>query len=551
MLFCGLRWGLPSRAADPYLFGNEPVWSGQKILALGGGWDADAERGADVARNPLSHRDQSILLNGSDVLRARIIRRYRLFSYQPDEMITFRALASMDPHRAHFDPKLYQYGGLWIYPVGVLLKAAAALHLVALRSDLAWYVDHPEDFGGFYVIARCYSALWGLAGVAAVYALVRRISACRLAPAAAGLIFAMMPVVVTAAHEAKPHLPGAVLILLAVLAAASYVERGTRAAWLAAGMLCGAAVGMVLWAYPVFLILPAMVLLRPADVRRRAEILLASGLVGLGVYALTNPYLPINLLFHREVLRSNFSNNLGNTSVMYHVTARGTPLGNAAWLVAAGMSPLLALAGVVALVALGLRAVRVRRRTEPAEVRRRATGLLLAVPAVVMAIPFVSFAAGKTGEYGRFAIVPDIFLAIEAVVAAATLLRPRPAAIATLSLLLVSTAFSGSIYLRGFLRDSVPITSRMIIAERLRQLNGSGYQTLAVFAEPAPYCQPPVDLFRWRMLLMPRGSSTVEPGTVIVRPLDPPPSSNVRWSAVVSTPLSWADKQFEVRTVDR
>ena len=75
-------------------------------------------------------------------------------------MITLRALAEMKPSRMQLDPKLYQYGGLWIYPVGLLLRFSAALHLIELRGDVAFYLDHPEQFGRFYVVARAYTVLW-------------------------------------------------------------------------------------------------------------------------------------------------------------------------------------------------------------------------------------------------------------------------------------------------------------------------------------------------------------------------------------------------------
>jgi len=55
---------------------------------------------------------------------------------------------------------------------------------------------------------------------------------------------------------------GAVLTLFAVLAGARYVESGFRRAWLAAAVLCGLAVGMVLSSVPVLLVIPAMELLR-------------------------------------------------------------------------------------------------------------------------------------------------------------------------------------------------------------------------------------------------------------------------------------------------
>src|SRR5687768_6086111 len=90
----GINWGLPSRDVDAFLFGDpSQAWSGQRILELGGGWEQDANRGADVDRNPVASRDQPFVLNGTDAQRAEIIRRYRLFSYQPDEMLTFRALS--------------------------------------------------------------------------------------------------------------------------------------------------------------------------------------------------------------------------------------------------------------------------------------------------------------------------------------------------------------------------------------------------------------------------------------------------------------------------
>ncbi len=155
-------------------------------------------------------------------------------SYQPDEWNTLKALSEMKPGRGQFDPKLYQYGGLWVYPIGAFLKLAALFHLIDLRADAAWYLDHPDAFGRFYVVARLWSVAWGLAGVLTVFSLVRRIVGAVLFPTVAALCFMLMPVVVNMAHEAKPHLAGAVLMLLAVLAAARFVELGTRRAAMAA-----------------------------------------------------------------------------------------------------------------------------------------------------------------------------------------------------------------------------------------------------------------------------------------------------------------------------
>jgi hypothetical protein len=541
----GINWGLPSKAVDQYLFGAHPIWSGQRIIDLGGGWENDPGHAADVGFTPLAGRDHILVLNDDDVKRAQIVRRYHLFSYQPDEMITLRALAGMRPSSLQMDPKLYQYGGLWIYPVGVLLQVASKIHFVQLRGDVAWYLDHPSEFGKLYVVARFYTVLWALVGVATVFAIVRRITGRWSMGCMAAACFIVMPVVMNMAHEAKPHLPGAVLMLLAALAGSKYVETGARRWWIITGILCGAAVGMVLSSVPVFAVLVVMVLLRKMSWAERARIVVFSGAIGAAVYLLTNPYIPINLIHNRQVLRSNF----GNSRAFYHAALTLGGICNALRLIAVGTAPLLAVAGLIGAIALGSRAIKYRKSEEKDEIRRRAIGLLLVVPALWVAAQCIAFATGKPAEFGRFALLPDIFLMIEAVVAIATFVRVPKLAFALLAILWITTAISGGIYLQGFLNDSARHTPRLALADQLQRRNAKGAKILDVYAEPAPYCQPPVDLWNWRIRLMPRGSE-VNPdsfdGDVSLRTVDVPEDEGV-WGWIFGTPISWANKPFEVR----
>lgn len=541
----GENWGLPSRAIDPVLFGPVAPWSGEKILSLSGGWQADDNRGADVARRPLPGRDRLLELNDTDAKRAQILVRYRLYSYQPDEMITFRALSGMRPGHGPWggmDPRLYQYGGLWIYPVGVLLRIAGWLGLLRLRGDVAFYLDHPGAFGRFYVVARLYSALWGLVAVAAVFALVRRICGGWGYAAAAAVLVACLPVVVNGTHEAKPHVAGAALILLTALAGSHYVQSGNRKTAILTGALAGGATGMVLSAYPAFLILPAMTLLRrrgesvkriPANHNSLLPAVIAS-VVGVLVYFLTNPYVAINLLVNRPMLRSN----LGNSAAMYEPAASSQAIFNGLRLIYAGCGGGVAFLGLVGGSMLAARAVRYRKSQEPAEVRRRAVGLLLATPAVWISVQFFALAAGKPGEYGRFALYLDIVLAIETVVAVSTVRLPRALGCQFLALLIAATAvFDTAPYVNGFLRDSGPQTSRNLAGRVLDRLANRQGSVLVVESEPAPYCLPPVDLFRWRICLSPLGKTApgkAGPGDIWVEPGDD------------ATPLSWANKPFRI-----
>ena len=52
----------------------------------------------------------------------------------------------MSPQALKFDPKLYHYGGLWIYPLGILLELASKAQAVQLKNNVAFYLDDPSAF---------------------------------------------------------------------------------------------------------------------------------------------------------------------------------------------------------------------------------------------------------------------------------------------------------------------------------------------------------------------------------------------------------------------
>jgi len=561
----GITWGLPSRDADEFLFASVEPWSGDEILHLAGDRADDPNRGADVDIDPLVDRDRVVCLNETDAQRAAIVRRYRLYSYQPDEMITLMSLADMG-RSGSFDPKLYQYGGLWIYPVGGLLRLASAIGAISLTPDLAYYLDRPEEFGKFYIVARLYCVAWAMIGIWVVYWLTRRLTGgCTISATLAAVCYIVMPVVVNMAHEAKPHLPGAVLMLLAVAAAMRYVETGRRRWWLSTAMLCGAAFGMVLSVLPIFIVLPVMELLRKQTWSARLKGTVLATLCGLAVYLVTNPYIVINLFINREVLRSNF----GNSLAMYEMTRLVEGLFNAAWLVAEGASPVLAGAG---LVGAGVCAVRgYRNKKEPRASARAATGSeqsrqgshglgwLLAAPAALIVVQFIALAAGKPGEYGRFAVLPDIALALAAVIAIRQVMTHPLLRLFLLFGLCTTSALSGYNYLAGFMRDCAWETSRMQAAGVLQKYCDHGATSLGIQAEPAPYGLPPVDLFCWRIVLLTENGQATTPirPDVLIRPqsvrpfaVESDPESNEALPGPRSyqdtTPISWADKTFEL-----
>jgi hypothetical protein len=578
VFFTGIGWGLPSRRADAYLFGKSKPWTGAEILRLAGDRPHDKSRGADVALHPIEDRRLIVVLNDSDQKRAEIVRRYRMYSYQPDEMVTFMSLSSMKPSTGDFDPKLYQYGGLFIYPAGAALKVGSKLGLIELKSDTAYYVDHPEAFARFYLTVRGMVAIWGVVGVWAVYAVTRRLTGGLMLPALAGVGFIVMPVVVNMSHEAKPHLPGAVLMLLTVIAAERYVRSGAMRWAAVTGALAGAALGMVLSSLLVFIVLPLMVALRGRDGwAQRLRVMFTAGTIGIFVYFLTNPYVAINLVRNRAVLRSN----LGNSTAMYSTSGWTSTVPNAAKLLAEGASPGIALIGVMSLVILAIHSCMTGRLTArvltdegrqtladklPAEQPDASSSakhgstliLLLAAPALAQGAQFFALAAGKPGEYGRFALFLDVSLLIAAVTAIGYFVRHHVWAAALLAVLVVSSGVFGLSYLGGFIRDTRPTTSRLAAADQILHMTTGKDRSIAIWVEPAPYALPPVNLFTNRLLLLPRGTRLTQqnaPADLLILPADAPAPpvdapANVLSDATFPVKglakriISWADRSF-------
>jgi hypothetical protein len=557
----GVSWGLPSRAADSYLFGERPPWTGAEILAIAP-IDEDPSRGADVDADPLTNRDRVLVLNETDKQRAEIVRRYRLFTYQPDEYNTLKSLSGMNPGRLQFDPRMYQYGGLWIYPVGALLKIASLFGAVYLTPDKAYYLDHPEEFGRFYVVARLYSAAWGVAGAWAVYMLARRLTARPAPAAAASACWAMMPVVLNMAHEAKPHLAGLSLMLLAILAASRYVETGERKWWTICAALCGAATSMVISSLLIFVILPLILILRPMP--RREWLVMTARFLGVGVliYSLTNPYVLINVFRNPAVLRSN----LGTSTAMYHAAAGAGAFINAGRLLLEAVTIPIALFGLVGALHVVESAVTQRRINFywPGCPSVHLLWLLVVTAGVVL-VQFVALAAGKPGEYARFSLLPATVLCVLAVTSFWTFLPP--ARVAFIVTLLACTAWFGFNYEMHFVADTQESTPRIRTATTLWNLNHRGARDLALVAEPAPYCVPPVDLWKWKLHLLPRGSipsvaAKAAGADVLVMAVDQMPEEVPRGFRRLERPftepllanpakISWAAKPFEILAADK
>lgn len=545
MFTLGIDWGLPSPERSAYLLGDEPAWPAERIAKLkpADEWKK-SDAGADVDQNPLDATVGWRTLTATDTDRAEILNRYLLFSHQPDEMITFMSIAKMSPGKGDFNPRMFQYGGLFIYPVAALLKACDALGWIRAVPDLSFYYENPGEFAKFYIVARGYVVFFALLGVIAAYQLGRGLGG-RAAGLVAAAVFVCMPAVINMAHEAKPHLPAAVLMMYAVLAGFAYIKRPTDWRYFVVVLLCAMAASMVLSAAPIVVLVGLVLLLDGRSFWDQWWRFTWGVVLTAVIFFAINPYWIINAVRGDAALASN----MGNTLAMYEVGRFQLGLLTVAGSIAAAMGPFAAAGGVL-LTPTTVRASNVRRC------------VLLWTPALLLLAVLVAVGAGKPGEFGRFMVFPAVALMLPIAVFLRRQFRQRQrGAFVTLLMVLAATALWGEQYVAAFWRDGGAAGSRQqaaaFIDNQLREHPGA---VVGVRRVPAPYCAPPMDFAHHRVVLLPEDvsidSAEPLPDLIVVTGDDVPPIGhragryvvvNVfpkrsAFSEALSPAISWADK---------
>lgn len=556
-------WGLPSRANDDLLFGGDAAWTAERFGAARDALRAIEERrgGADTDLDPLGRRDELLNLTPDDDARAAILLRFRLYTRQPDEMITIRALARMKPRELDLDPRLYQYAGGYVYLFGASVGAAALTGFVQLTRDLGVYLTQPEQIARIYLVGRFLSLAFGAGALVAVARLAER-GAGRTAGWLALVYAGLSPVFICGALEAKPHLPSVCLTLWATLAALRFVPAwearvadSARGTAVRLGLLGGGSAALVLTGAAAALLWPALMLARgrrrgesdggaaelpgeSSDAARsareresvsylarkkrapRSRVLLGAGVVGLVTFCVLNPYLLYNVLFNRESLASNLS----NSTAMYRIgrVSEGAATVLDLLVEGVGWGALLLGVAVGAACAVG---------------RWRETCVVMA-PALGMVVLCALIGAGKPGEFARFLLLPALVLCVGAAVGV-TWLAQRRSWVGLVAAALVVLSMSTFRYVRAFAADARGVDeSRRRAAEFLRAEMQPG-DGIALLDEPAPYATPPVDLTRTVLMLLPR-----ETGAGV------PPSALPRWLVHVADSgrlerLGWWSAQYE------
>ncbi len=235
---------------------------------------------------------------------ARLYRRFALYSHHPDEGRAFIGFANMAPAGWDFNPRTFQYGGLFYYPLGAWYWGLDRLGICRLVSDTSFYLAHPEEMGTLLRWGRIYAALWAVLAIPALWGLGRLLWGERGALALA-VLWSLHPAVQDQIHVLKPHLPATVFVVLSLFMAIRYSQAGRVRDLAASSLSAGLASGMSTVVSPAWLIPLVAAFWTPMGWTSRMVRVAASVLALAAVFFLCNPYLLTSLEVWRHEMETH------------------------------------------------------------------------------------------------------------------------------------------------------------------------------------------------------------------------------------------------------
>ena len=252
---------------------------------------AAAQVRGEVARGSGLERD--ILVSAASMERENLdlwMLRFKLYPIEADEIVNVIALARINPGERRFDPGFYQYGGAYLYPLGLWFYALKAVHVLQLGS-LDQMLADPQAMDGVWIAGRAFVLIAVALSALFLFATLRMI-----APPAVALMLTTLylasPMTIMHSQVMKPHWYGLLWVNIALfLLTHAFVRHRLRAGGeIALGLVVGLAVGSAL-TFSIFAVMIEIALLG-LILRSQARIAAAATvpLVAAAIFVACNPF---------------------------------------------------------------------------------------------------------------------------------------------------------------------------------------------------------------------------------------------------------------------
>ncbi len=225
---------------------------------------------------------------------AKWVVRFKLYSIEADEMYSIMGLNRIKPHELKFDPHYYQYGGAFLYPLGVyyfILAKVGILHISNFESLLS----SPDAMDAVYFFGRFFVLIAFLLSGYILYKTLLLLTTPITSLLCLG-IYLFAPISVMFSQVMKPHwytlLWVNISLFLLTKLFQKYIWRPRDIILLSItlGLAVGSSSIISLYAIFVWILLVIAVLQK----RTSWTVLIVVPIISLATFLLSNPYIVLN-----------------------------------------------------------------------------------------------------------------------------------------------------------------------------------------------------------------------------------------------------------------
>ncbi|MFA5392868.1 MAG: glycosyltransferase family 39 protein [Candidatus Ratteibacteria bacterium] len=300
----GINWGVPDKAKINLVFKDkktlgflipEMIKTREEVREMATSYGTGYAPDYDDKQLIAVKTDGNDLVLSKGVLNA--MRTFLLRTYYPDEHMVLVALSGMNLKEKDFNPHQFSYGGSYTYTVGFVFALSHLFHFAQAGKSAAYYFLNPDRLGVFYVIGRLVGVTATLFGIYLLFLLGKRYFNERIGLIAASF-YGFAPLIVIRNHYFSPYTFALFFVIATFFASLKLITKNDWKYYLSAGVTTGVAAGAIsFYGMSGILFVLAGLLYQMSNkgtpgIKRAVFIrILGAGLLAVGVFFITNPYL--------------------------------------------------------------------------------------------------------------------------------------------------------------------------------------------------------------------------------------------------------------------
>ena len=251
-----IKWGIPSKERTELVFPeqlrNESFYrlmkqTREEIYKFSDGSPVGYIRDLSSSLTPVLksigvQENENVHFNGEEKILANFIRPYLLRSNHTDEQMTIASLAGMHPKSFDFNPRIFHYGGVYIYGLGAWLGLSHILGLIKISPDLSFYLQHPDEMGKIFTAGRVINIIFSVFTMIILFTISKKIYSVRTAILSI-IFFTVCPAMVFQAHIMKPYIIATFFAMLCIYYSLEIVTNPSTKNYVFCGIALGLTVG--------------------------------------------------------------------------------------------------------------------------------------------------------------------------------------------------------------------------------------------------------------------------------------------------------------------